>query len=206
MTRSNNSQNVVNFVKRRKNNLIKVFGSKCCICGFNNFQEGLDFHHVNPEEKEFGLTSESTTKALDKQLKEAKKCILVCANCHRGIHYGYIQVPENWQSFYNENIAQSLLDDLEKVKTHQINYCKRCGIEISYGAKYCPECSHLISRKVERPSREELKQMIRTEPFTTIAKKYGVTDNSIRKWCEIENLPTKKRLINNISDSEWEKI
>ena len=45
-----NSQNVITVVKRRKSNLIKVFGERCCLCGFNAYQEALEFHHVNPEE------------------------------------------------------------------------------------------------------------------------------------------------------------
>ena len=40
-------------------------------------------------------------KSLEKQLKEAKKCILVCANCHRGIHAGYIEIPKNYKDFFN---------------------------------------------------------------------------------------------------------
>lgn len=37
-------------------------------------------------------------------------------------------------------------------------------------------------RKVDRPSKEELEQLIRSIPMTSIAKKYGVSDNSVRKW------------------------
>ena len=93
MASVNNSKNVANFIRRRKSNLIKVFHSKCCICGFDKYQEALEFHHVNPEEKEFQIGGGNTIiKALDKQLQELKKCILVCANCHRGIHAGYIIV------------------------------------------------------------------------------------------------------------------
>lgn len=75
--------------------MIKVFGRRCCLCGFNAYQEALEFHHINPEEKEFGITTDTTTKSLEKQLQELKKCILVCSNCHRGIHAGYLQVPKN---------------------------------------------------------------------------------------------------------------
>ena len=34
-----------------------------------------------------------------------KKCILVCANCHRGIHNGYLEIPQNWQELYDDEIA-----------------------------------------------------------------------------------------------------
>ena len=86
------------------------------------------------------------------------------------------------------------------------NYCKICGKEIDKQATHCVQCSYLLSRKVERPNREELKKLIRTEPFTTIAKRYGVSDNAIRKWAIVENLPYKKTEIKKYSDEEWESI
>ena len=85
-------------------------------------------------------------------------------------------------------------------------YCKNCGKEIGKGAVHCPECSHLAMRTVNRPSRSELKNLIRSLPFTQIGKQYGVTDNSIRKWCKSENLPYKKTEINSYSQEEWDLI
>ena len=55
-------------------------------------------------------------------------------------------------------------------------------------------------------TREELKNMIRTMPFTQIGNKYNVTDNAIRKWCEKFNLPKRKSDINKYSDLDWSKI
>lgn len=95
----------------------------------------------------------------------------------------------------------------KKPKEKQKKYCERCGKEITSRAlKYCEECAHYIQRKVERPSREILKKEIRNESFLAIGRKYGVTDNTIRKWCKAENLPYKKKEINNYSDKEWEFI
>lgn len=207
MTSSQNSQNVINFVKRRKSNLIKVFHSKCCICGFDSFQEALEFHHVDPNTKEFGIGSEAITKALDKQLIEMKKCILVCSNCHRGIHAGVIKIPDNYESFYDEDIAQQLRNELDQVKHKKIHFCQRCGKQIaSSKANFCVDCGYLMQRKSDRPSREELKDLIRTIPFTQIASKFEVSDNAIRKWCDFYNLPRKVSEIKKIPDQEWEKI
>lgn len=64
----------------------------------------------------------------------------------------------------------------------------------------------LARRKVERPSREELKKLIREMPFTRVAEKYGVSDNAIRKWCKRYDLPIRKTDIKLMSDAEWEKI
>lgn len=153
-----NSKNVISFVKRRKADLISVFGSKCCLCGFDKFQEALEFHHVNPEEKEFGITSMTTTKAIELQLTELRKCICVCANCHRGIHAGYLNVPNNWQELYNNDIANNLIQKVH-AKHH---FCRNCGKEISRHGLLCKECSAKAERIVERPTREELKLLIRT--------------------------------------------
>ena len=208
MSNLNNSKNVINHIKKRKNDLIKLFGSKCCICGFDTFQEALEFHHVDPDTKEFGLgSSNDATKSLEKQITEARKCILVCANCHRGIHYNQITIPQNWQSLFQEDVAKQLLDQLEITKHGQKHFCQRCGKEIpTRDAIYCPDCNYIMARTVERPSREELKILIREKPFTQIGEMYGVSDNAIRKWCDAEGLPRKKTDINKMTDEEWEKI
>ena len=85
-------------------------------------------------------------------------------------------------------------------------FCSKCGKPIYKTATYCSDCYAFLQRTVERPNREELKQLIRTLSFTKIGEKYGVTDNSIRKWCDAENLPRRKKDIKTYSDKEWELI
>lgn len=203
MASSKNSEYVCNHVKKRKKDLASLFGGRCCICGFDAFQEALEFHHIDPSTKSFGLTdSNAVTKALEKQLEEARKCVLLCANCHRGVHAGYLELPSNAELFFNEERAQELIEE----KRRKIYRCERCGAEITHKAKLCAECASLASRKVDRPSRDELKALIREKPFTHIAKEYFVTDNAIRKWCETYNLPSKKKDINSFTNEEWENI
>lgn len=197
-----NSQIVIDFIRRRKSNLIKVFGCKCCICGFDKWQSALEFHHVNPEEKEFGITTDHVTKSLEAQLTELKKCILVCANCHRGIHANELTVPSNWQDFYNEEIANQLREEIKGKKY----YCKICGKEKSRSGVLCAECAAKQQRIVKRPSREELKSLIRDTPFVKIGLQFNVSDNAIRKWCIAEKLPSKKTEINKYSNEEWATI
>lgn len=87
------------------------------------------------------------------------------------------------------------------------NHCAMCGVEILNESTYCSNCIHIKQRKVaNRPNREELKNLIRTKTFTEIGKNYSVNDNTIRKWCKAENLPTRKRDINSISDEDWKSI
>lgn len=88
-------------------------------------------------------------------------------------------------------------------------YCIDCGKEISKDSKRCVECNaknKTIALDDMPITREELKNLIRTSPFTIIGSQYGVSDNAIRKWCDKFKLPRKKSEIKNYSDEEWSKI
>lgn len=64
-------------------------GGKCSICGYKKCLAALEFHHKNPIEKDFAITR-MRSKSINKELiKELDKCILVCANCHRELHYAH---------------------------------------------------------------------------------------------------------------------
>ena len=93
--------------------------------------------------------------------------------------------------------------------TTEKNYCVDCGIEISNKAIRCKECSnkHKRIKTEDMPiTREQLKNLIRDEPFTRIGAKFNVTDNAIKKWCDKFNLPRTKREINQYSDEQWKLI
>lgn len=46
------------------------------------------------------------------------------------------------------------------------------------------------TRKVQRPSKEELEKLIWEFPMTTLSKKFGVSDNAIRKWAQSYGIKT----------------
>ena len=73
-------------------------------------------------------------------------------------------------------------------------FCEKCGAEIvTKDARFCAVCAMEERRKVDRPSKEELAELIRDKSFVQIGKMYGVSDNAVRKWCKSYDLPTKKR-------------
>lgn len=82
------SQSVVNWRKRTKQRLVEYKGGKCECCGYNRCVEALEFHHLNPSEKDFTISG--TSKAFETLKKEVDKCIMVCSNCHKEIHAGII--------------------------------------------------------------------------------------------------------------------
>lgn len=64
----------------------------CCICG-ESTPECLDFHHLHGKTGEIARLRRGGS--LDKVRNEIKKCIVLCANCHRKIHAGIIKMPED---------------------------------------------------------------------------------------------------------------
>ena len=99
-----------------------------------------------------------------------------------------------------------LFEKRKRETAQELNHCIDCGVEISKTAIRCNACAYKKQQTVERPSREELKNMIRTIPFTAIGQQFGVSDNAIKKWCKVANLPSTKKDINSYSDEDWSKL
>lgn len=78
------SQSVIQWRKRKKIELVAYKGGCCEICGYNKSISALQFHHRNPNEKDFNISRKSYS--FERLKKEVDKCILVCANCHAEIH------------------------------------------------------------------------------------------------------------------------
>lgn len=74
-------------------------------------------------------------------------------------------------------------------------FCVDCGAEITKYGTRCSNCAKIYSRKVMRPTFEELSNLLYESKgnFTKIGNKYGVSDNAVRKWCRSYNIPSKSR-------------
>lgn len=83
---SRNYQRVKNRRQATKEKAIEYKGGKCQKCGYNKCSWVFDFHHLDKNKKDFTLSS-YLTLSWEKIKKELDKCIMVCANCHREIHY-----------------------------------------------------------------------------------------------------------------------
>ena len=62
------------------------YGGKCSCCGYDKCFDALEFHHIDPKEKDFHL-GRGRGFNIEKIRKELDKCILVCRNCHTELHY-----------------------------------------------------------------------------------------------------------------------
>lgn len=197
------NQILKDYRSRRKSRIIYIMGDSCACCGYNRSMRALELHHLCPDEKEFSLSQWVVN--WEATLKELQKCILVCSNCHREIHDDLIDNSLLKTSFIPQR-AEEISKEVQEAKKGKQHYCNICGAAITKKATYCQLCSSKIQQIAERPSREQLKNDIRSLPMIQVGKKYGVSDNAIRKWCKSVGLPSKVSDIKAFSDEEWQVL
>lgn len=66
---------------------VEYKGGKCERCGYNKCIVALDFHHLDPSQKDFTISNRNVDWDWEVVKQEVDKCILLCANCHRELHY-----------------------------------------------------------------------------------------------------------------------
>ncbi|HVZ75911.1 MAG TPA: HNH endonuclease signature motif containing protein [Candidatus Paceibacterota bacterium] len=82
-------------IKNRQNKkarLVALFGGRCIACGYKKYAGALDFHHIDPNKKSFALSVKGLSYSWESLVAEAKKCVLVCKNCHTEIEAGIIKI------------------------------------------------------------------------------------------------------------------
>ncbi|HEX8101791.1 MAG TPA: hypothetical protein VF533_04205 [Solirubrobacteraceae bacterium] len=79
--------------RRVKEILIAEAGGCCAICGYARFAGALQFHHRDPADKSFALSTRGVARSLASARSEAGKCVLLCANCHAEVEGGVATIP-----------------------------------------------------------------------------------------------------------------
>jgi len=99
------NEKVINDKRRNDKKIyLEYSGNKCIECGYNKCEASLEFHHRNPNEKEFEISSawnfeNKSLFEIDKHIiSELDKCDILCSNCHMMKHIDI--------DFFNENIDE----------------------------------------------------------------------------------------------------
>jgi DNA-binding CsgD family transcriptional regulator len=79
--------------RRIKRILVEEAGGACLICGYHRCIAALEFHHRDRKKKLFALSRKGATRSLEKARAEARKCILLCSNCHVEVENGVTKIP-----------------------------------------------------------------------------------------------------------------
>jgi protein-arginine kinase activator protein McsA len=175
---------------RAKAAAIAMLGGKCNRCGWSGHQSAFEFHHKNPSEKEFsvGRIINKSWKIIEQELL---KCELLCANCHSVEHSDrdnekFLEAVYDYQGEKLPYLPSSPKKRPSLKNNHVICYnCKKTFQRTHFAQKFCcTECYGLYSRKVDRPTKNQLKKEIKENTWVNIGKKYGVSDNAVRRWAK----------------------
>jgi transposase len=80
--------------RNAKLRLVAEAGGCCQVCGYQRYVGALEFHHLDPSTKSFSLAQNGVTRSYERLRAEARKCALVCANCHAEVEAGIVALPE----------------------------------------------------------------------------------------------------------------
>ena len=81
---------VIEHRRKRKQLLVEEAGGRCRLCGYDRCPGALHFHHVDAATKRFALGQRGIARSLVRSREEARKCVLLCANCHAEVEAGVV--------------------------------------------------------------------------------------------------------------------
>ena len=171
---------------------------------------------LKANDKQFGYnltdggqgSSNVAIKLSDEQIHEIYDLLLHSSMLQKDIATKYC-VGQDTISEINQGKTRILTDKEYHYplrKNKKIHICPYCGKSISRESICCQDCRSKLNRVVEWPSREQLKEEIRNNSFSSLGRKYGVNGTAITKWCRKYGLPYRKKDIITYSDEEWKKI
>jgi len=138
---------------------LNILENKCCLCGqdenWNGMKISLILDHIN------GVFNDNRIENLR----------IVCPNCNAGLEThcrGSKGLIKNKIKIINNN-------------TNRYDKCECNNIKLKESKK-CKNCSFKTRRKIERPNIEILLEDVKELGYRGTGKKYGVSDNCIRKW------------------------
>ena len=167
-----------------KQRLIKenIKPHKCECCGrsqWEGYEIPLELHHIN------GINTDNRLENLQ----------LLCPNCHALTDNYRSRNKTEYKATISQKHQELVIKTINntKPKDRIKNHCIVCGKETK-NKKYCSyECCHQDSRKVNITKEQLIQDFKEIKSFLGVAKKYGITDNGIRKWCRKYGLPVKTK-------------
>lgn len=178
-----------------KQKLVDLKGGKCEICGYDKCLNALEFHHVDRETKLFELNLANFNKAFDILKIEVNKCVLVCSNCHRELHYHENEDRRKRFIMEHKGVKSNAIDKLDYDKIladfnnglYQQEIAEKYNTSLSTVKRFMQK--HNISRKHIKITKEQILTYCKENAtYTYISEKTGYSVSAIKKYCIKNNL------------------
>ena len=184
-----NIEAVKGWRKRTKQRLVLAMGGACAICNYSRCDEALEFHHLDPAQKDFGLGSaRGNIKNWNSLVEEVKKCVLLCSNCHREYHAGMISMPDTLPGFdpQYEDYKTS-----ERILAGYLTPCTVCGeMKPSRNITCGKACAAKLTRNIEWDNYDLAALYEEYGSYAKVAAIVGVTSTSVkRRMKKLDILP-----------------
>lgn len=152
---------------------LQLLDNKCCCCEYSEYLELLDVDHINGDRKD----------------NDINNLQILCVMCHAL----KTRLPDEFQRIYGVKLNRK---------------CKGCDSNLTNNKSfYCRECSSKMAKrsprttKISWPSIEEVSKLVLTQSILSVAKKLGVTDNAVRRFCKKNNIDYLNKRHHSFKDS-----
>ncbi len=95
-----------------KDKAIEYKGGKCEKCSYSSCKGAMDFHHPDPNGKDFAISNGSY--GWEKIRREIDKCILLCCRCHREIHHEWYLIATKERELKEEARTNERKNEIER--------------------------------------------------------------------------------------------
>jgi len=181
---SRQSEAVKKWRRDTKQRIVNAFGGSCAICAYKKCLASLALHHLDPAEKDFSFGRiRANPRSWFRMVKELRKCVLLCHNCHDEVHAGVSVVPANAPRFNEEyaDYQKVLAEAKREAKVKLFTPCLQCGEDKPNQNKYCSSvCSGKAAYRVDWDSIDLLKEL-ETKSKIQVADELGISDSAVGK-------------------------
>jgi hypothetical protein len=148
--------------KNNKERAIEYKGGCCSRCGYDKNITSLEFHHLDPSQKEI-TPSKLINRKWEILKKEIDKCVLLCSNCHKEEHQKIddkTKLKNQFKPFQLNNFSDKILTGENTGKTS----CCMCDIVVTEeniaSKKHTPLCKSCNSKRTIKRERDGKKRCV----------------------------------------------
>ena len=176
-----NGAKVIGWRQRTKDAAIIYKGGKCVVCAYKRCVWALQFHHLDPKEKDFQISG--ICRSWESIKIELDKCVLLCAICHAEVHAGILDLATALKSNPSPQEGDALIVDanLQRNVRHTPKFCD-CGKSIEWNSTRCLSCAgYARGTKIAWPQPIDLILEVSFSSKSAVARRLGVSEAAVRK-------------------------